>query len=67
MLKEEEMSINDCTGGWLPDHDIGYKPYLVDGEIVWIHDSFFDQTRVIQKPFQRIVKVVGDCMWLELV
>ena len=60
------MNINDCTGG-RPYYDTNYKPYLLDGAIVWIHDHFFDQTRVIQKPFQKIVKVVGDYMWTELV
>ena len=61
------MNINDCTGGGVPYYDTGYNPYLLDGAIVWIHDRFVDQTRVVQKPFQKIVKVVGNHVWVELV
>ena len=60
------MDINDSTGG-RPYYDTNYKPYLLDGQIVLIHDNFFNQTRVIQKPFQRIVRIQEDHIWIELV
>ena len=57
----------DSTGGVIPYCNTDYKPYLVDGFIVWIHDRFFDQTRVATKPFQKVVKIHGNDVWLELV
>ena len=61
------MNENDCTGGAIPYNSSDFKPYLVDGAFVWIHDQFFNQTRVAQKPFQKIVRVDGEYIWVELV
>ena len=59
-------NINDSTGVF-PYNSADYKPYLIDGAIVWIHNQFFDQTRTVQFPFQKIVRVVEDHAWIELV
>jgi hypothetical protein len=65
------MNANDCTGDATPYNSSDFKPYLVDGVFVWIHDQFFNQTRVVQKPFQKIVKIMENdvCtnVWIELV
>jgi hypothetical protein len=60
------MNINDSTGVF-PHNSADYSPYLIDGVIVWIHNHFFDQTRTIQFPFQKIKRLAGDHVWIELV
>jgi len=61
------MNICDCTGGNIPYCSTDYKPYLIDGQMVRIHDNFFNQTMVIQRPFQKIVRVGEGHVWIELV
>jgi stringent starvation protein B len=65
--KMEAMDICDCTMGNIPYCSTDYKPYLMDGMIVWIHDNYFNQTKVIQCPFQKIVRVGEGYVWIELV
>lgn len=63
---KKKMNINNSTGVF-PYNSADYKPYLIDGVIVWIHNLFFDQTRTVQFPFQKIERVVGNHVWVELV
>ena len=61
------MNLCDCTGGNIPYCSTDYKPYLIDGQMVWIHNNYFNQTSVEHRPFQKIVRVDGDYVWIELV
>lgn len=60
------MNVNDSTSAF-PYDNAGYRPYLIDGAIVWMHDQLFSQTRTIQFPFQKIVRLRENHVWVELV